>query len=108
MQLVHPYRERLRFNNVLQAIKNIGKLQHLKKVQPVILDFDSSATLLRIVDSGFTLFLDSQDKQQLLETIGLSVLPPRMPDSAFASAFPDESAVVPVSGEQSSLLPPAN
>lgn len=82
MQLVHPYRERLRFNNVLQAIKNIGKLQHHKKVQPVILDFDSSENLLRIVDSGFTLFLDSQNKQRLLEAIGLGVLPPRAPDSA--------------------------
>lgn len=103
MQLVHPYRERLRFNNVLQAIKNIGKLQHLKKVQPVILDFDSSANLLRIVDSGFTLFLDSQDKQKLLEAIGLGVLPPRMPDSAFAQADADEALL----GEQSSFLPPA-
>lgn len=103
MQLVHPYRERLRFNNVLQAIKNIGKLQHQKKVQPVILDFDSSANLLRIVDSGFTLFLDSQDKQRLLEAIGLGVLPPRMPDSAFAQANPEET----MQGDQGSLIPPA-
>jgi len=108
MQLVHPYRERLRFNNVLQVIKNIGKLQHLKKVQPVILDFDSSANLLRIVDSGFTLFLDSQDKQRLLETIGLGVLPPRMPDSAFAIANPDDPIIPFLNDAQVSLLPPAS
>lgn len=98
MQLVHPYRERLLFNNVLQALKNIGKLQHQKKVQPVVLDFDSSENLLRIVDTGFTLFLDSQDKEHLLEAIGLAVLPPRAPDSP--------GDVAPQSDGRATLYPP--
>ncbi len=78
MQQVHPYRERLLHNNVIQALRNVGKLQHLNRVQPVILDFDSNENELRIVDSGFTLFLASQDKQQLKDLIGLGVLPPRV------------------------------
>jgi hypothetical protein len=77
MQQVHPYRERLLHNNVIQALRNVGKLQHLNRVQPVVLDFDSNENELRIVDSGFTLFLASHDKQQLKELIGLGVLPPR-------------------------------
>lgn len=77
MQQVHPYRERLLHNNVIQALRNVGKLQHLNRVQPVILDFDSNENELRIVDSGFTLFLSSQNKQQLKELIGLGTLPPR-------------------------------
>ena len=81
MQRVHPYRERLRYNNTLQALRNLGKLQHLKRVQPVILDFDSTENELRIVDSGFTLFLTAQSRQSLKELIGLGVLPPRAPDA---------------------------
>lgn len=80
MQRVHPYRERLRYNNTLQALRNVGKLQHLKRVQPVILDFDSTENMLRIVDSGFTLFLMAQNGQSLKEMIGLGILPPRAPD----------------------------
>ena len=80
MQRVHPYRERLLYNNTLQALRNVGKLQHQKKVQPVILDFDSNENVLRIVDSGFTLFLDAQYRQGLKEFIGLGELPPRAPD----------------------------
>lgn len=90
MQHVHPYRERLLHNNVLQALKNVGKLQHQKKVQPVILDFDTGENELRIVDSGFTLFLQSQDKQSLRELIGLGTLPPRAPDPSSVDA--DEHA----------------
>lgn len=82
MQQVHPYRERLRYNNTLQALRNVGKLQHIRRVQPVILDFDSTENMLRIVDSGFTLFLTSQDRRVLKDLIGLSVLPPRAPDAA--------------------------
>ncbi|WP_313330495.1 hypothetical protein [Comamonas sp.] len=86
MQRVHPYRERLRYNNTLQALRNVGKLQHLKRVQPVILDFDSTENVLRIVDSGFTLFLTAQDKQMLKDQIGLGVLPPRAPESEVSPA----------------------
>ncbi len=82
MQRVHPYRERLLYNNTLQALRNVGKLQHQKRVQPVILDFDSNENVLRIVDSGFTLFLGAQNPQSLKELIGLGQLPPRAPDKA--------------------------
>jgi hypothetical protein len=76
MQQVHPYRDRLLYNNVVQALRNIGKLQHQKRVQPVVLDFDSNENVLRIVDSGFTLFLGAEDKQSLKDLIGLGTLPP--------------------------------
>ena len=75
MQRVHPSRDRLLYNNALQALRNVGKLQHNKQVQPVVLDFDANDNLLRIVDSGFTLFLQAQDKQTLKELIGLGALP---------------------------------
>ncbi|MGJ7484316.1 hypothetical protein ACSFA2_03605 [Variovorax sp. LT2P21] len=88
MQRVHPYRERLRYNNTLQALRNVGKLQHLKRVQPVILDFDSSENMLRIVDSGFTLFLGAQYRQGLKELIGLGELPPRAPDVPLEQDLP--------------------
>jgi hypothetical protein len=71
MRKSHPKQDRLLFNNVLQALKNVAKLQHSNKVQPVILDFDSNENTLRIVDGGFTLFLGSQDRKQLVSLIGL-------------------------------------
>lgn len=93
MQRVHPYRERLRYNNTLQALRLVGKLQHLKRVQPVILDFDSTENVLRIVDSGFTLFLDAQYRQGLKELIGLGELPPRAPDVVIAQLALEEGLV---------------
>jgi len=56
---------------VLQALKNVGRLQHKSTVQPIILDFDSNESVLRIVDGGFTLFLGSQDSHELCALIGL-------------------------------------
>jgi hypothetical protein len=71
MQKVHPKRDRLLYNNVLQALENVGKLQHQNKVQPVVLDFDANENELRLVDGGFTLFLASQDRRALRGLVGV-------------------------------------
>ena len=71
MKRVHPKQNSLLYNNVLQALKNVGRLQHKSTVQPIILDFDSNESVLRIVDGGFTLFLGSQDSHELCALIGL-------------------------------------
>ncbi|WP_375742978.1 epsilon-toxin family protein [Corallococcus interemptor] len=69
---VHPTRKgQLLQNNVSQALAKIGKLQHKNHVKPTILDFDTSENRLRVTDSGFILYLMTQERSVLLETIGV-------------------------------------
>lgn len=56
---------------MLQALNNVGKVQHNHKVQPVILDYDANEGVLREVDGGFALFLGSQKQEDLLALIAL-------------------------------------
>ncbi|MEW6168905.1 MAG: hypothetical protein AB1651_14600 [Pseudomonadota bacterium] len=72
MNQVHPKRRgQLLQNNVLQALENVAKVQHKYHVKPVILDFDQTENQLRVTDSGFILYIASQDRNDLLERIGL-------------------------------------
>lgn len=69
---VHPKRKgQLLQNNVLQALENVGKVQHKHHVNPVILDFDQTENQLRITDSGFILYIASQNRRDLIQRIGL-------------------------------------
>jgi len=69
IEALHPDRERLLFNNTLQALKNVRTLQHRNLVQPVILEFDTNENLLQGVDSGFILFIQATPKGQLLDLV---------------------------------------
>lgn len=72
MNQVHPKRKgQLLQNNVLQALENISKVQQKYHVKPVILDFDQTENQLRITDSGFILYIASEDRTTLLERIGI-------------------------------------
>lgn len=72
MNQVHPKRKgQLLQNNVLQALENVTKVQHKYHVKPVILDFDQTENQLRVTDSGFILYVGSQDASDLVERIGL-------------------------------------
>lgn len=68
----------LQFANLLQALKNVGKLQHKHRVQPIILDFDSNDNVLRVVDSAFILYTEAVEEKQLIELIGMD--PEKMKD----------------------------
>ena len=63
----------LQFANILQALKNVGKLQHKHRVQPIILDFDTNDNVLRVVDSAFILYTEAVEEKQLIELIGMDV-----------------------------------
>lgn len=69
---VHPKRQgQLLQNNVLQALQNTAKVQHKYHVKPVILDFDQTENQLRVTDSGFILYIVSQDEGEMLDRIGI-------------------------------------
>lgn len=63
----HPNKGRLQIANVVQALRNSSRLQQKKHVQPVILDFNANESRLKVVDSGFLLFLEREDTADLLD-----------------------------------------
>jgi hypothetical protein len=66
---VHPDSETLQRTTLTQALDRIDKVQHKHKLQPRI--FTYSNETLKIVDPNFMVFLESIDKRELLESIGL-------------------------------------
>lgn len=68
---VHPSGKGLNPGNVTQALKAVSSLQITKSIQPIILDYDESNSTLHIVDKGFLIWLDTQDRNELLSIAGL-------------------------------------
>ncbi len=66
---VHPQQTRLLYNNTVQALTNVGKLQHQNKVQPFILDYNPNEAVLYVVDGGFLVYVASQTKEYLLALV---------------------------------------
>lgn len=67
----HPDGSELNPGNVTQALQSTAALQVKKAVKPIILDYDQTNLRLRVVDSGFLIWLNKQDRGALLEMIGL-------------------------------------
>lgn len=74
LQSKHPNGKELNPGNVTQALQSAAALQVKKSVKPLILDYDQTNLRLRVVDSGFLIWLDKQDRNGLLEMIGLTGL----------------------------------
>lgn len=71
LQSKHPNGTDLNPGNVTQALQSTAALQVKKTVKPIILDYDQTNLRLRVVDSGFLIWLNKQDRNELLEMIGL-------------------------------------
>ncbi len=71
--ITHPNAIRLQMANVVQALRNTSWLQQKKNIQPVILDFNTNDNVLRVVDSGFLLFLEREDTADLLDVMKMVV-----------------------------------
>ncbi len=69
----HPKRKDLNAGNVTQALKSVVSLQLAKSIQPIILDYDESNLILHIVDRGFIIWLNVQDKLDLLSLAELPI-----------------------------------
>jgi hypothetical protein len=67
----HPEKEQLNPGNITQALQSTAALQVKKEVKPIILDYDQTNLRLRVVDSGFLIWLNKQDRNSLLEIAGL-------------------------------------
>jgi hypothetical protein len=67
----HPQGEDLNAGNLTQALQSTASLQVAKDIKPIILDYDQTNNRLNVVDRGFVIWLNNQNKDDLLEQIGL-------------------------------------
>jgi len=75
LQERHPQRKGLNAGNLTQALQYCASLQVEKNIKPIVLDYDQTATRLNVVDRGFIMWLEYQDKPELLGSIGFDLDP---------------------------------
>jgi hypothetical protein len=66
----HPQGKELNPGNITQALQSTAALQVKKEVKPIVLDYDQTNLRLRVVDSSFLIWLDKQDRNDLLSLAG--------------------------------------
>lgn len=89
---IHPRGTTLNAGNVTQALKGIASLQAQVGVKPLVLDYDQSLRRLNVVDRSFLIWLDHQDRRELLESIEIPVSSHERVVTAGANLFaPGES-----------------
>jgi hypothetical protein len=71
----HPQGAELNPGNITQALQSTAALQVKKEVKPIVLDYDQTNLRLRVVDSSFLIWLDKQDRKELLSLAGLPTAP---------------------------------
>lgn len=67
----HPRAEALNQGNVTQALQSAAALQIKKDIKPMVLDYDQTNLRLNVVDRSFLIWLDNQDRNELLAIAGL-------------------------------------
>lgn len=71
LQVVHPRGQDLNSGNVTQSLQSATSLQIKKDIKPMILDYDQTNLRLNIVDKSFQIWLSRQDRNELLDLVGL-------------------------------------
>ena len=69
----HPRGAEPNPGNVTQSLQSVTSLQLRKEIKPIILDYDQTNLRLNIVDKSFLIWLSRQDREALLEMVGLPV-----------------------------------
>ena len=68
----HP-EEKVNLGNITLSLAAISTLQVNKlAVKPIVLDYDQTARRLAVVDRSFLVWLQHQERSDLLETIGVA------------------------------------
>lgn len=67
----HPRGTELNPGNLTQALISIASLQIKKGITPIIIDYDSTTLRLNIVDKGFIIWLNNQNRKEVLKLAGL-------------------------------------
>lgn len=74
LQQVHPRKQELNSGNVTQSLQSTTSLQIKKDIKPMILDYDQTNLRLNIVDKSFQIWLSRQNRNDLLELVGLPTI----------------------------------
>ncbi len=72
LQEKHPDGKGLNPGNLTQALQSTASLQVTKDIKPIILDYDQTNRRLSVVDLGFLIWLEHQDRRELLEIAGIT------------------------------------
>ncbi|WP_220464156.1 MULTISPECIES: hypothetical protein [unclassified Colwellia] len=75
LQEVHPRGAELNSGNVTQSLQSSTSLQIKKDIKPMVLDYDQTNLRLNIVDKSFQIWLSRQDRNDLLDLVGLPAMP---------------------------------
>lgn len=70
----HPLADNLNLGNLTQALQSTASLQVAKDIKPIILDYDQTNSRLNVVDRGFVIWLQNQNKGDLFEELGISAI----------------------------------
>ncbi|AOU97983.1 hypothetical protein BI364_08405 [Acidihalobacter yilgarnensis] len=71
MQTKHPQGSSLNPGNITQALQSAAALQVKKDIKPIILDYDQTNLRLNVVDKAFLIWLETQERKDLLELVDL-------------------------------------
>lgn len=69
----HPEGQALNLGNLTQALQSTASLQVKKDIKPIVLDYDQTNLKLNVVDLGFLIWLDNQDRKELLELAEIQI-----------------------------------
>lgn len=70
----HPEGKGLNLGNLTQSLQSAASLQVKKDIKPIVLDYDQTNLKLNVVDRGFLIWLNNQDRNDLLELADLPAL----------------------------------
>lgn len=71
LRVHHPEGAALNLGNLTQALQATASLQVKKDIKPIVLDYDQTNLLLSVVDRGFLIWIENQDRSELLELADL-------------------------------------
>jgi len=71
LRVNHPRGENLNQGNVTQALLSAAALQIKKDIKPMVLDYDQTNLRLNVVDRSFLIWIENQDRDELLAVAGL-------------------------------------
>lgn len=75
--------------SLTQSLRSVASLQVKAKITPIILDYDQTRKRLNVVDRGFLVWLNYQDRETLRDSLGLPAVPV-VPDASIPIDWPAE------------------
>lgn len=67
----HPNGQALNNGNITQILTVASSLQNKKNIRPLVIDYDGTNRNLHVVDKGFLIWLGSQNREALMNDLGL-------------------------------------